>query len=345
MPYAGNGSWYAATTPQEKYYEQISVDPRQPGATDRMLAATATLKAAAQTAASLIPNAFNRPSKDYATPQEWAAADQAGYNAWHSLIFDATAAHNIVSPLEVNDRGGPHNPGSPGYSKEQTAAMNAATEYGRERGWITQNNSLGAGLRDAFLNPAVLAAVGGYALAPAGGAAAGESAAGSAAAETGAYNASTGLYDVASTAGPSLSAGAAEYPGAAAAGGAGGGVAAANTTGTGAGTGSGTTAGNAAAAAPAAGAPAATAATTLQAVKDYGGIALTLGGLLGGGQEAKAPDVAAVEAPPESQAAKQPDEVARRRQNPGAGQDTLLTGASGIDPFSLNLGRNKLLGQ
>lgn len=132
------------------------------------------------------------------------------------------------------------------------------------------------------------------------------------------------------------------------------GAVAAGDTGTGAGVGSGTAAGNTAAAVPtsAAAAPAAaapsTAAQTLQLAKDYGGIALTLGGLLAGGGEDSFPDApSAPEAPPASQAAKQPDESQKRKDAAATGSTdtTLLTGASGIDPFSLNIGRSKLLGQ
>jgi hypothetical protein len=56
-----------------------------------------------------------------------------------------------------------------------------------------------------------------------------------------------------------------------------------------------------------------------------------------------------LQAPPQSQAAQMPDQAVQRRQNevsPGAraAGSTLLTGASGIQPTLLNLGKNSTLG-
>lgn len=236
--------------------------------------------------------------------------------------------------------------GTPGFAAPQLAdedeqALNKFIQQGIVA--PPKDGGLTWGFKDAFLNPAVLAAVGGAAFAGAGGASSGAGlTADQALAQSAAGLSETGLSETAFQLGAGQASALGTAGGVATGGGAGGTGAAqpgaaTGTTGTVAGT----------TAAPAAAAPGGTtAATALQMAKDYGGIALTLGGLLGGGgQEAKAPDVGAAEAPPQSQAARQPDELARRKANPMGGQDTLLTGASGIDPFSLNLGRNKLLGQ
>lgn len=60
----------------------------------------------------------------------------------------------------------------------------------------------------------------------------------------------------------------------------------------------------------------------------------------------KTPKLPTPEAPPQSQAAKTPDETARRAAATPTMRNaaTMLTGAGGIDASSLNLGRNVLLG-
>lgn len=59
----------------------------------------------------------------------------------------------------------------------------------------------------------------------------------------------------------------------------------------------------------------------------------------------KTPKVPTPEAPPQAQAAKAPDEAARRAAMPAVrNAATMLTGAGGIDASALNLGRNTLLG-
>lgn len=90
------------------------------------------------------------------------------------------------------------------------------------------------------------------------------------------------------------------------------------------------------------------AADTLKMAKDYAPLALLAYSALTGAKTPNMPDVPPLEAPPDagagSQAAQQPDEIARRNARLGLGDSTLLTGASGIDPFSLNIGRAQLLG-
>lgn len=202
---------------------------------------------------------------------------------------------------------------------------------------------IGEGLKNIVLTPPVLAALTAGAGAYFGaGAGAGGSALG--AGETGAFDAATGLYDVASAPSTMAALSAAEYPGAVGAvAGAGAGTAVATAPGGGGNAAFG--GGNQSAASVGGGS---SGATTMQLVKDYGGLALTLGGLLSAG--GSAPDIPnappAPEGAPASQAARQPDEIARRRNaSTGSTDNTLLTGSSGIDPFTLNLGRSKLLGQ
>jgi hypothetical protein len=71
----------------------------------------------------------------------------------------------------------------------------------------------------------------------------------------------------------------------------------------------------------------------------------------GGKKGGATPQPAAVTPPPEPQAAKTPDEAARRSSvsvgAAAAGQagSTLLTGAQGVSPSTLSLGKNSLLGQ
>lgn len=86
-----------------------------------------------------------------------------------------------------------------------------------------------------------------------------------------------------------------------------------------------------------------------------GGLGGTLGGLLDGQQKPKDPTINIQQAPaaPESQAAKAPSASAVQGGMMGTGQaggapgvaQTMLTGAGGIDPKSLLLGKNSLLGQ
>jgi hypothetical protein len=75
-----------------------------------------------------------------------------------------------------------------------------------------------------------------------------------------------------------------------------------------------------------------------------------IGGRLLGGQQ-QAPQIQAPTAPP-TQEAKTPDAGAVRANNAGTMQaggspgvaQTMLTGASGVDPKALKLGKNTLLG-
>lgn len=230
------------------------------------------------------------------------------------------------------------------YDPQAMANANAAAEWGTANGLYQRpkGDSFLSGFVDAFLNPAVVAALTfgvGSAISGAGAAAGGAEGltADQLLAQSAAGLSETGLADTAAQLGV-------------------GEVTALGTT-------AGATAEEIAAASDAGTLPPANAvapqsaasvgggspgSTLLQAVKDYGGTALLLGGLLGGG--ASAPDMPNAppppDAPPDSQEARQPDEITRRKQAAGGSTDnTLLTGASGIDPFTLNLGRSKLLGQ
>jgi hypothetical protein len=81
----------------------------------------------------------------------------------------------------------------------------------------------------------------------------------------------------------------------------------------------------------------------------------SLGASLLGGQSAKQPSINIAQAPsaPASQASKAPSASTVQAGMMGTGQaggapgvaQTMLTGAGGIDPTKLNLGRNTLLGQ
>lgn len=63
----------------------------------------------------------------------------------------------------------------------------------------------------------------------------------------------------------------------------------------------------------------------------------------------KAPEMPKVETPVAQQAAQTPDQQMKRQEGTGitgaAAQGTNLTGDAGVDPMSLMLGKNKLLGQ
>lgn len=77
--------------------------------------------------------------------------------------------------------------------------------------------------------------------------------------------------------------------------------------------------------------------------------------LLGGQQQQQMPSIQIPQAPavPESQAAKAPTATSIQSGMIGTGQgggapgiaQTFLTGAGGVDPKTLNLGKNTLLGQ
>lgn len=77
--------------------------------------------------------------------------------------------------------------------------------------------------------------------------------------------------------------------------------------------------------------------------------------LLGGGQQAQTPsiNIAAPATAPASQAASAPDASLARAATGGVGQgggapgvaQTFLTGVGGVDPGTLTLGKNTLLGQ
>lgn len=69
-------------------------------------------------------------------------------------------------------------------------------------------------------------------------------------------------------------------------------------------------------------------------------------------QQQQAVQAPTVQAPPESQAAKTPDQAAMRASaaanggpTPGAAASTLLTGQDGVPNALLNLGKNTLLGE
>jgi hypothetical protein len=66
------------------------------------------------------------------------------------------------------------------------------------------------------------------------------------------------------------------------------------------------------------------------------------------GKKARMPDLPEVAAPQAAQGAQMPDEVARRATKntlTPAMAATMLTGAGGVSPGGLNLGKNQLLGQ
>ncbi len=266
---------------------------------------------------------------------------------------DADAFKQAISNTGVKHVDGERG-GSTSYDYQQIANNKAAADWGVANGFYKYpTGGSGFNWHDFTSEVLPILAVAAPAIAGVGfGVGAGASGGtGLAAGETGAEIA-PGMYDVASAVAPEAAMGAAEYPGiAAATTAAPAGVAVANQTGTGAGVGSGSTAGNQAAAAAqatGAGSSAVNAPSTLSMLKDFGGLALTLGGLIAGGEgDVMSEDPSAPAPSPDSQAARQPDEVARRKAAAATGStdNTLLTGASGIDPFSLNIGRSKLLGQ
>lgn len=115
------------------------------------------VKSAGATAANWTPG-------QYKSVQEFMAARPAG--DYFTGKIDQGAA----------ERGG-QTVGPTYYANEQLAAnTNAWQKYGVDNGFLPKDGGLSWGLKDAFLNPAVLAAVGGYAFAPAGGASAAQGA-------------------------------------------------------------------------------------------------------------------------------------------------------------------------
>lgn len=230
---------------------------------------------------------------------------------------------------------------------------NAVLEDAYSKGILQKgNDSFWHAIGTVAFSPPVLAAVGAYGLQAAAG---GSAAAGGA--DTGTVLAN-GTIDVAGEAGGAGSAVASmgAYPGTAAIGGAAAGTVATGSSPTttpagSAGIGAGTDAGNVAATAPAAGgaSTAAKSLATVKAISEYGSAAMTIGSLIGGGSggvDVPSPD--APEAPPSTQSAKEPDYAGIRQKVPGGlssgNLSTLLTGASGIDPSTLMLGKSLLLG-
>lgn len=313
--------------------------------------------------ATYVKDAGGVLSRDKATAQ-WTPKQ---YKSVAEFMADRPKGDTFTGRLDQGaaERGG-QTVGPTFYENHQLAADTGAwNKYGVDNGFIPKDGGLTWGFKDAFLNPAVLAAVGGYAFGPSG-AAASEGTAGTAgAAATTASTTSSGAATLTadqlmaqSVAGLSVA-----TP-----------LETATALGIG-GAGVGATAGTAATTTDAYGASVQQAANVPTTAAQTGGGSLgakaadfftnmsfkdaislvstgaTLAGAIGsvgpGGISPPEPS-----APPQDQQGSNVQDVQQADANDqrfpnlgGSGDDTLFNGASGIDPFMLNLGRAKLLGQ
>lgn len=296
----------------------------------------------------------------------WKPDGVTDYNSYVASGKKAGISNPFASTMGTMNNGGQTLKG--GATNQGIADWQAYQKYGLDNGYIKDDNEsfLGGLAKAIYTNPAIIAAAtaGAGAAFAGGGAAAGagegtaaslttdqllaQSAAGLSPATLGETAAATGAGEVTSTAGASAASG-----GSGSGGGAGGGgtspTTAAGQTGTGAGIGSGSAAPAASSNSPAA---------LLKLVGDHASTALTIGSLLGGALGSQSgsgmPDAPSAPPPaPALQGGIAPDAAGitkglQSSMGPGgadAGNSTtFLTGASGVDPNKLSLGKATLLG-